>query len=61
VSKWITIADPDEHFAKFTKKRMPHQFNKLVFHWPYCSRCGLVLLKNEATRKAARKKCEFYE
>lgn len=25
--------------------------------WPYCRGCGLLLLKNEATRRAARKPC----
>lgn len=35
----------------------PHRFTKKVCHWPYCARCGLVLLKNEVTRKAARALC----
>lgn len=29
--------------------------------WPVCSRCGLVYLKNEATRKAIKEGCIIYE
>lgn len=29
--------------------------------WPYCTRCGLLLLKNDASREAARKPCEILE
>lgn len=25
--------------------------------WPVCKRCGLVLLRNDATERAARKPC----
>lgn len=37
--------------------RGPHNMSKRILHWPYCARCGLVALKNEATRKALRKEC----
>lgn len=33
-------------------KRMP---------WPYCKRCGLIALRNDATRKALREPCVTWE
>lgn len=38
-----------------------HAMNKRICHWPYCSRCGLVALKNDITRKALRSPCVVYE
>lgn len=29
--------------------------------WRWCPRCGLVVLRNEATRKALRKQCDAEE
>lgn len=58
---WVTIKDPDKHFAQFKKRLEPHAFTKMILHWPYCKHCGLMLLKNDASRRAARKKCEIYE
>lgn len=29
--------------------------------WPYCSRCGLLALRNDATRKAMREACVVEE
>lgn len=34
-----------------------HFGKRVRFPWPYCSRCGLVFLKNDVTRKAAKKAC----
>lgn len=42
-------------------KTVPHQFNKKVCHWLYCSGCGLVLLKNEASAKRSRESCHSME
>ena len=39
----------------------PHRMTKRIFHWPYCARCGLVALKNDATRRALRAQCVTYE
>jgi hypothetical protein len=30
-------------------------------HWPVCSRCGLIALKNERTRKALKAACVVWE
>ena len=38
-----------------------HQFTKKVFHWRYCSGCGLVNLKNESTRKRMVEGCQSME
>ena len=37
--------------------RGPHAWTKKVLHWPVCARCGLMLLKNEASRRAAKAVC----
>jgi hypothetical protein len=34
-----------------------HAFTRRVLHWPYCQHCGMVLLKNEASRRAAGAVC----
>jgi hypothetical protein len=31
------------------------------FPWPVCAKCGLVYLKNDATRKRLREGCWEYE
>jgi hypothetical protein len=53
----------EEQRAFLTRKgvvrRATHAFTKKLRHWSYCSTCGLVLLKNEATRKAAKAVCEW--
>lgn len=41
-----------QHAFKGVIKRMP---------WPYCTRCGLIALKNEATRRAMKQPCETWE
>ena len=39
----------------------PHRFTERVCHWPYCSRCGLVLLRNDVSRRAAGQPCVWEE
>lgn len=38
-------------------KHKPHDFSAKIISWWYCTRCGLVTLKNEATKKAMNKTC----
>lgn len=38
-----------------------HAFNRKVLHYQACSRCGLLPLKNDATRRAMREPCVVYE
>lgn len=37
----------------------PHAFKRKVLHWSFCDRCGLVLLRNAATEKAAARLCTW--
>lgn len=41
-----------EHAFSGTIKRMP---------WKYCTRCGLMTLRNEATRRAMKAPCETWD
>ena len=36
----------------------PHSFTRKVLHWPYCAKCGLVMLKNRSTEARIRKGCD---
>ena len=47
--------------ARGTKSVGPHNMSKRVFHWSYCSRCGLIALKNAACRQALKRPCVVYE
>ncbi len=51
--QWVPWTGP----TKGTVRRGPHQMTKRILHWPYCARCGLVALKNEASRQALRREC----
>lgn len=42
-------------------KKVAHTFNAKVCHWVYCTGCGLVALKNDATRKRMESGCESME
>lgn len=42
-------------------KHEPHSFNRRVLNWKYCAYCGLIALRNEATRKAIRLGCNWRE
>lgn len=42
-------------------KTTAHSFwQRRFMPWPYCKRCGLILLNNRATKKAARRACPDY-
>lgn len=41
--------------------RGPHAFTRRILSWPYCARCGLMLLKNDASRRAAKQQCVALE
>ncbi len=45
------------------KVRGPHQMSGVIkrMPWPYCRRCGLVALRNDATRRALKEQCETWE
>jgi hypothetical protein len=59
---WTQVKDVRAFLAQVGKRSSaPHNASKRVLHWAMCSRCGLVWLKNEATRKALAKPCVVEE
>ncbi len=55
--EWI----PADLRSQAKVNRGAHQLKGRICHWPYCVRCGLVALKNEATRQALRRECVTVE
>ncbi len=55
--EWVPWTGP----TRGTIKRGAHSFTKRICHWSYCARCGLVLLKNDASRAAAKRDCVVEE
>lgn len=45
---------------KGIKKAGPHNMKGRIHHWPYCTNCGLVALKNKVSRKALKAKCVVF-
>ena len=61
-TKWTPVLDVKAFLAEQGVKRVgEHAFTKKICHWSYCANCGLVLLRNELTRRAAKAKCVTYE
>lgn len=56
---WKTISLKD--LRPWVTRTGPHKMNKRILHWPYCSQCGLIALKNKVTRKALKKPCVWEE
>lgn len=51
-----------EAWKRKRRRREPHaMISRKRLPWLYCSRCGLVNLKNKATRAAMRAGCEVDE
>jgi hypothetical protein len=60
--EWERVRDVGAWLAeRGTKRTREHAFTRKILAWPYCAHCGLMLLKNEPTRRAARAKCVVYE
>jgi hypothetical protein len=47
--------------SKGVRNTGPHRMTKKIYHWLYCSRCGLLNLKNARTRRALKGLCVIYE
>ena len=58
-----TIKKSGPHNMQTIKKSGPHNMQKRFkrLPWPVCMMCGLVGLKNDATREALRKPCTWLE
>ena len=54
---------PFDERAKAKVRRGPHVMTKRLkrLPWPYCARCGLVALKNDASRAALKRECVTLE
>lgn len=37
--------------------KRPHSFNDRICGFAYCTRCGLIAVSNDITRKAIQKPC----
>jgi hypothetical protein len=55
--EWI----PWDDKQKAVVRRGPHHLEGKILHWRFCTRCGLMNLKNDATRAALKKQCEWIE
>lgn len=59
---WTRVKDVRAFLADKGAKRIgPHVMNKRILSWVACSRCGLLGLKNDATRRALLAPCVTYE
>lgn len=59
---WHKVADVKAFLqTRGTKRVRPHDFSARILHWLYCKHCGLMLLKNEPTRRSAAKLCVVEE
>lgn len=59
-----TLTGVDAHAflaEKGTKRVGVHTMGGRIAHWAFCRRCGLVALRNPATRRALRAPCVVYE
>jgi hypothetical protein len=53
----VRVVDVAAFLRGGRRVRGRHAFTRRVLHWPYCQHCGMVLLKNEASRRAAGAVC----
>jgi hypothetical protein len=55
--KWVRVTDVRAFLSSGRVVKGVHSFTKRILHWPYCAHCGLVLLRNDTTRRAAKAAC----
>ncbi len=59
---WYEVKDVAAFLADKGQRRVgSHSMTKAVLHWRYCSHCGLLGLKNDASRRALRQPCVTYD
>lgn len=56
--EWVPWAAGDKPAAR---RRGPHVFSGKIVKWAFCLRCGLICLRNAASRQAEKKQCEWEE
>ena len=55
---WVTIKWSD---IRGVRRSGSHRMTKRILHWPYCSNCKLMALRNDVTRRALRAPCVWWE
>lgn len=55
--KWHRVENVADFLNQGRTIRGVHSFAKKVLHWPYCAHCGLVMLKNDVSRRAVKGAC----
>ena len=60
--EWTVVSDVRSFLADKGHRNVGvHALTKRVAHWACCTRCGLLALKNDVTRKALKGACVVYE
>jgi hypothetical protein len=54
--EWVPFAD-----RKHVTRRGAHNLSGKILKWNYCTRCGLIALRNHATALALRAQCEWID
>jgi hypothetical protein len=62
--EWRKLSDVEKRdfmSRRGVRKTGEHRMTRKVLHWRACTRCGLMNLRNDATRKALAKPCVWEE
>lgn len=56
--QWVPLEERKAHL-----KRGPHRLTGRLkrLPWPFCVQCGLLALKNDVTKRALRRQCEWLD
>lgn len=57
----LSTSEASVFLVSGSKRTGTHRMTERVLHWCYCANCGLLNLKNEATRRAMKKSCQWIE
>ena len=55
--QWHKVTDVAAFLRQGRTVRGRHEFTGRVLHWPFCKHCGLLCLRNDATRRAMNAAC----
>ncbi len=58
---WVKVDTKEFLTRKGSIRRQPHNFSRKVLSWMSCCTCGLLTLRNDPTKKAMKKMCEWEE
>jgi hypothetical protein len=54
---WVQVKDVAAFLRSGRTRKGVHEFTARILHWPYCKHCGLMLIKNDVSRRAASGTC----